>query len=135
MPWQPLRPRETNHEAIWLAVSLAALTGIWTWLRLGLPLPACLFHKLTGWACPACGVTRCLRAAAKGQWIDALAFNPLAFAGLFALLAFNLYAAFVLIGRRPRWRPEFSKATGQRWRIAAWIGLSLNWVWLLWRHV
>lgn len=40
-------------------------------------LPGCLFHKLTGFDCPGCGMTRATHAAAHGRLGEALRFNPL----------------------------------------------------------
>ena len=33
--------------------------------------PICQFHRLTGWYCPGCGMTRALYALLHGQWLTA----------------------------------------------------------------
>jgi hypothetical protein len=39
--------------------------------------PVCLFHKLTGWNCPGCGMTRSLYALLHGNFSTALRDNAL----------------------------------------------------------
>ena len=61
---------------------------------LALRLPACPFHALTGFYCPACGNTRSVLALLQGDVLSALRFSvvpPLA-----ALLAGLLYLELVL---------------------------------------
>ena len=40
-------------------------------------LPGCMFHKLTGFDCPGCGMTRATHAALHGRILDAFRYNPL----------------------------------------------------------
>jgi hypothetical protein len=39
--------------------------------------PSCLFHDITGWYCPGCGITRALHALVHFDLWRALAMNPL----------------------------------------------------------
>jgi hypothetical protein len=39
-------------------------------------LPPCLFHRLTGLWCPACGATRAFHQLARGNFMAAFHFNP-----------------------------------------------------------
>lgn len=39
--------------------------------------PGCLFHQLTGFNCPGCGMTRATHAALHGAWLAALRCNCL----------------------------------------------------------
>ena len=126
--WRRLRPGELDHEALWLGVSLATLAVAWVWVRLALPVPACPFHGLTGWACPGCGATRCVRHLFRGEICAAILVNPLMFATLGVIALFDLFAAIVLTLRLRRWRPA---------RVPAWFRAGCaalvagNWVWLL----
>ena len=130
--WRPLRRGELDHEALWLGVSLAAFVGAWFWTRLGLASPVCVFHELTGWACPGCGTTRCVRAVFHGEMRAAFLVNPLMGVTLVGIVMFDLYAATVLALRLPRWRPEKVSA---RVAVALRAGcagvLLVNWLWLL----
>lgn len=130
--WRRLRRGELDHEALWLGVSLAAFAAAWIWVRLGLQSPACVFHELTGWACPGCGATRCVRYALRGAFRAAFLVNPLMFVTLGGIVIFDLYAATVLALKLPRFRPEKVPAqTAMALRVGC-AGLLLgNWLWLL----
>lgn len=39
-------------------------------------IPPCLFHRLTGFFCPGCGMTRAIHAALHGRFVEALRYNP-----------------------------------------------------------
>ena len=136
MNWRRLQPGETDHEALWLGVSLACLAFAWLWLRLGLPLLHCPLHELTGCPCPTCGATRCVRFALGGDFGAALLINPLAFCALGATALYAAYAATVLALRRPRLRLDTWPAwVGKSARIAAIATIAANWAWLVWRGV
>ncbi len=136
MTWRRLRPGETDHEALWLGVTLGSLVVAWCWLRLGLPQPQCVFHLVTGCACPTCGATRCVRFALGGNFPAALAINPLFFATLGAMALYDLYAATVLALRLPRLRADTLPAwAGKAARFTAVGAIAVNWAWLIWRGV
>ncbi|WP_460711274.1 DUF2752 domain-containing protein [Lysobacter terrae] len=80
------------------AVAMCAmLGGIWL-LRTFDPntagswFPSCLFHDLTGWYCPGCGLTRALHALVHFDLQRALAMNA------FFVLSLPLLAAMTLQG-------------------------------------
>ena len=136
MNWRRLRPGEIDHEALWLSVSLASLAGAWLWLRLGLPLPLCPLHALTGCPCPSCGATRCVRFALGGNFGAAFSINPLALGTLGATALFDAYAATVLALRLPRLRADaLPPWAGKSARRAAIATIAANWAWLVWRGV
>ncbi len=134
---QPLGPGETDHELIWLSVSVASLGLAATWLALGLPWPRCLLHDLTGRPCLTCGMTRSAIQFFHGHFLAALKWNPLVFAVLCGVTAFDLYAFFALVTRAPRLRIIFWTASEKKFaRIIVITALALNWVYLLlhWRQ-
>ena len=130
--WRPLRRGELDHETLWLGVSLAALVFVWAWMRLGFASPVCAFHEATGWACPGCGATRCVRSVFRGEFGAAFLVNPLMFATLAGIALFDLYAAVVLALRLPRWRlDQVPMRVSSALRMGC-AGLVLgNWLWLL----
>ena len=129
---RPLRPGELDHELIWLCVSLGALVGFLAWPRLGIPLPGCIFHALTGRPCLTCGATRCFLQLCHGRLDQALRWNPGAFAAIVGLVIYNGYAAAVLAFRLPRVRPEsVTRGEANVIRAAAIALMALNWIYLL----
>jgi len=136
MIWRRLRPGETDHEALWLGVSLGSLVLAKCWLWLRLPQPPCVFHAVTGCPCPTCGATRCVRFALGGDFGAALAINPLFFTILIGIVLYDIYAATVLALRLPRLCADpLPPWAGQAARLAAGTALAVNWAWLIWRGV
>jgi hypothetical protein len=133
MKWRRLRPGEIDHELIWLAVSLFVLVGAWFWLDRGIPLPGCVFHRITGLPCPTCGLTRCLRYTFHGNWPAAAGINPLGFLGYGAVFVYDVYAAVVLAFGLPRLRIEdYTASFGQVVRFTVIGAVLVNWAWLIW---
>jgi len=129
---RPLAPGETNHELLWLSVSLGGLALAATWLALKLPWPICLFHALTGHPCLTCGATRSAVAFFHGQFLAAFQWNPLAFVFYLALSIFNLYALTVIVMRWPRLRiAQLSAGEREFIRVSIISLFALNWVYLL----
>jgi len=123
---------EPDHELIWLAVSVTSIMGGAAWLAMALPWPRCPFLALTGLPCVTCGATRSTIAFLHGDFLSALRWNPLAFVAFCALIAFDLYAATVLLGRTPRLRiVDWTVTEKNAARIAVISLLALNWIYLL----
>jgi hypothetical protein len=136
MNWRRLRPGELDHEIIWLAVSLSTLAGAWFWLYLRLPIPQCAFHRLTGYPCLTCGMTRTLRYTLHRDWWAAAGTNPLAFFGYGTMVLYDLYAATVLVFRLPRLRFDAVPArSGRIIRYSVIAAILANWAWLVWAKV
>ena len=134
--WRRLAENETDHELIWLCVSLASAVGAWLWLRLGYPVPRCTWHEFTGIPCPSCGATRSVIAILSGDWLRAFLLNPLVFLGAIGVVLYDLYAAVVLTRRAPRLRvDDISRATGRAIRVGVIALLAGNWAWLIYRGV
>jgi hypothetical protein len=126
-----LDPGETDHELIWLAVSLGSLALAAAWFALGLPWPRCAFHDLTGLPCVTCGMTRSAIQFFHGHFLTACKWNPLVFAFLCGVTAFDLYAFFALVTRAPRLRVAFRQKERKYARMILTTALALNWMYLL----
>jgi hypothetical protein len=131
-----LAPRETDHELIWLSVSLGSLALAAAWLIVGLPWPRCIFHEITGLPCATCGMTRCGIQFFHAHFLAALKWNPLVFAFLCGVTAFDLYAFAVLVTRAPRLRVALRQSGKNYARGIVISALALNWIYLLvhWRN-
>jgi hypothetical protein len=126
-----LVPGELDYELVWLTVSLVSLGLAAAWLTIGLPWPRCMFHEITGLPCITCGMTRCGIQFFHGHFLAALKWNPLVFAVLCGVLAYDLYAFTTLATRTPRLRVVFGHAQ-KKWARGIVIGaLLLNWGYLL----
>ena len=133
--WRGRSANEPDHELIWLAVSASSIVGGAVWLAFALPWPRCAFLAVTGLPCVTCGATRCAIAFLRGDFLSALRWNPLAFVAFCALIAFDLYAAIVVVGRLPRLRMvDWTAAEKSAVRIVAISLLALNWIYLLAHH-
>jgi hypothetical protein len=130
-----LQRGDIDHELIWLSVSVVSLTSAALWLALGLPWPVCVFHQLTGLPCLTCGMTRCGIEFFHGHFLAALKWNPLIFALLWGVIAFDLYALAAVALRRPRLRMLFRKTEKKYARGVLVAALALNWFYLVshWR--
>ena len=132
-----LAPCEIDHELVWLSASIASLGIAVVWFTLGLPWPICIFHELTGLPCVTCGMTRCAIQFFHGHLFAALKWNPLVFAALCGVLAFDLYAFVTLTMRAPRLRISFSTQRAKTFvRLSVVLAFASNWIYLLshWRN-
>ncbi len=126
-----LRAGELDHELIWLAVTITSAVLLCAWLRVGLPLPQCIFHTLLGIPCVTCGSTHAALAFSHGDFSGAWRFNPLATLSYFAVAIYDVYALLVLVRRRPRFRLAISR----HYLVPLISGAALlNWIYLL-RHL
>lgn len=111
---QANRSQQSNYTRKKLLLAAGAIclaAGYYVFYKIaGLAFP-CLWFEITGWYCPGCGATRMLEALIRGNFYQALRFNPL----LFILLPFGT-ALFIdwllhdktqrstaLVNRIPEW--------------------------------
>lgn len=88
--------------AVILAVGATYLLFV---LLTGIGIP-CVFNKLTGWLCPACGVSRMIISAVKLDFVAAFHYNPFLFVNAPVILFCLIYPdiAYVKHGCRSyRW--------------------------------
>jgi hypothetical protein len=130
--WRRRSANEPDHELIWLTVSAVSIAGGAAWLALALPWPRCPFLTVTGLPCVTCGATRSAIAFLHGDFVSAFRWNPLAFVAFCAVIAFDLYAAIVLVGRTMRLRiVDWTVTEKNVTRIVVLSLLALNWTYLL----
>ncbi|GAB3350699.1 DUF2752 domain-containing protein [Lysobacter tyrosinilyticus] len=118
---QPLRIWRPAAVAFGAAGLGAMLVGVWLLWNFdpsatGSWFPSCVFHDLTGWYCPGCGITRALHALVHFDLKRALAMNAFLVTSL-PLLA--LMAAQGLMQKSLLPRPVARVAFDGRWWIGA----------------
>jgi hypothetical protein len=129
---RPLAPGETDHELVWLSVTLVGLGLAAGWFAAKLPWPHCAFLAITGHPCATCGATRSAIAFFHADFWSAWKWNPLVFLFLSGLSIFDAYAFAVLVTRAPRLRiVQFTSAQKIVLRLIAVILLLSNWIYLL----
>lgn len=100
-----------KQRLIWGATGLALVALFVSFRFLGASAPPgpdlCLFHRATGIACPACGLTRAAAALARGELAESIRLHP-----LFAFVAAELALAWLLWGRSLFGRPLPRRALG-----------------------
>jgi len=129
---RPLAPNETDHELIWLSVTLTSLALAATWFALGLPWPHCIFLTITGHPCMTCGATRSAIAFFHLDFAHAWKWNPLVFSFLCGLSIFDVYAFAVLATRGRRLRiAHFSPVEKNFVRFTVIVAVLSNWIYLL----
>ncbi len=128
---RPLAPGETDAEALFFWVALAAgVLGV-AWLHWGFPLPECPVARWTGLPCPTCGGTRMALALLAGNGAAALRFNPLLTVAFGVGAVYLVYCAAVLaFGLRRVRFGKFPEKFGYILRGAAVLVFLANWIWL-----
>src|SRR6266702_7767639 len=118
---------EVDYELVWLSASLTSLGIAVAWFTLGLPWPICIFHEITGLPCVTCGMTRCAIEFFHGHFSAAFKWNPLVFAFICSVIAFDLFALATLAMRWPRLRIMFGQSEKRCARGVIVAALALNW--------
>jgi hypothetical protein len=101
-------PRRAMRTVWWLLATAVGVLLLFEMNAHGVSVrsvaSACLFRRVTGVACPGCGLTRAFFALASGEWREAVRLHPLA-----PFVALECIAVWVISGV---W------ATGSRLRFA-----------------
>ncbi|MGH7491808.1 MAG: DUF2752 domain-containing protein [bacterium] len=124
-----------RHQQWALGSALLAFAGAGVFLARAserwLPLlPPCWFHTLAGLPCPTCGATRATLALARGDWLTALHWHPLAVLVFVAVIAGGaLMILFALFNKRLHSRDVDAILSKARWWIAG--AIAANWLYLL----
>jgi hypothetical protein len=132
---QPLAgPDPERRFACLVATGFAAVAAmVLLWPRAW--LPPCLFHRLTGFPCPTCGLVRSLRLLLAGHLREAWLQQPLAVTACLAAAAGMVYAVLVVWLRLPRLRVDPSRRVRRGALILLAAAVLANWIYLIIRGV
>ena len=129
MTWR--RPGRDDNRVAWLWAVTAALACAARpiWLAVLPIVPACPWHRLTGFACPSCGTSRAVGRLLRLDVVGAIAMNPLAATAAIGFIIIGMIApVWVALGGRI---PEPAPGPKWGWGLALAAGLGLNWAWLV----
>ena len=107
---------ETDYEFIFGFLFIPLFGAVYFLiLRLSSCIPVfCVFHRLTGIPCPACGSFRCAEQLMAGHLWNAFLVQPLVMLVILVCVAFALYSWVVVILRLPRLRVDGSCAPAKK---------------------
>lgn len=128
---RPLIPGEFDAERWAPPIMLALAAAAWAFFKLGLATPSCLFRKVTGAPCLACGGTRCVRSLAGLDIPSAFYYSPLVATLALGTVFWVLWAVVArLRGDVLRLRLVTDARGALQLRWLAGLLLVLHWIWL-----
>ena len=135
-----------TRNKLYLFLSAACIAGL-AWIivtynqnastedNLGL----CLFKRLTTIPCPSCGSTRSVLSILKGDFSDALMWNPLGFLLIFFLLVTPFWILMDVIRNKStllNFYRETEHFLQHKWvAISAILIVMLNWIWNIYKGI
>lgn len=127
-----LPPNTTNHEMIWGSIGLLAILAV-RFVPFSLfPKLPCTFHRLTGYPCPSCGMTRSFIYMSHFKFWAAMTMNPLGGLLFIFTVIFVIYAFITCVFRIRRiCIATTKKSEGLFIRIAVIFAIVANWVYLI----
>lgn len=67
-------------------------------------MPKCIFHSLTGWNCPGCGMQRFLHAFMHGRFLEAISYNYMVVILIPYIILFGIEKLFLTGETQKRWK-------------------------------
>lgn len=90
-----LTPKKRHPKLFWgVSLGLGGLMYLKVWLPVTKLYVPCVFHELTGFYCPGCGITRVTLSLLRLDFVKAFSYNPL----LFVLLP--LYTIYFVTNKK-----------------------------------
>ncbi len=129
MKTRPAGVIDRQLSALWLAAAVSSLALKPLWLAVAPHLRPCIFHSLTGIACPSCGTTRAAVAFLDGNLLASFAANPLAMIAGFIFVAGAPVAMIWTLARLPI--PTLAKPLPVWTKIVAVVLLLVNWIYVI----
>ena len=124
------KPDALPLGAIFLGIGVMAALAVAVLHLDRLPILVCVFRAATGIPCLTCGATRALAELATGDVAGALAMNPLATLGAFALVPWGL-GDLALLTRGRALSLEVTPSGARALRVLAVAAVAANWAYLV----
>lgn len=123
----------TDYEMIWGALgALAILTARFVPFSLFPPLFICPFHRLTGYPCPSCGMTRSFILMSHLDFKAGIKMNPLGGLIFIFTAIFVSYVVIAVLFRTRRIKIRVtSSSEGNYLRITIVLIVFINWLYLI----
>ena len=118
------RLRQTVKKYV-VGLTVGALYAVWV-LCTGIGIP-CLFRTITGWQCPACGISRMLLSLLRLDFRAAYAYNPFLFVTAPLLLG-------CLIGSDVHYIKTGNSSLG-KWIFLLWGEIVFALIFGVWRNI
>ena len=116
---------------VWVAI------GRFNSFHLGKPIEVCLMKRLFHIPCPSCGSTRSILSLLKGNFIEALNFNPLGYLVAGSLLILPVWILVDVVGNTDTlycaYRNFETFIQKKLIVLPLVILLMVNWVWNIWK--
>jgi hypothetical protein len=128
LTWRRAGRDDLPMAVLWAASAALALAVAPFAASLARALPPCALHQLLGVPCATCGSTRAMLALTHGDLLQAFAWNPLATLAALVLVLGLAAPAWVA------WRGPLPRLIGPwplSWRLAAWLVLAAQWIYLI----
>lgn len=98
----------TSRKSL-LTMGIAATVVVLALLYLFNPVetvlaPKCVFHSVTGWSCPGCGMQRFLHAMMHGRFLEAIRYNYLLVVLIPYIILFGIQRLCLSGETQQRWR-------------------------------
>jgi uncharacterized protein DUF2752 len=124
------RPDALPLGAIFLAIGAVAALAVAVLHLDRLPILVCLFRAATGLPCLTCGATRALGDLVTGDVSGALAMNPLATLGAFAIVPWGI-GDLALMTQGRALSLEAGPGAARALRVLAVLAVIANWAYLV----
>lgn len=129
-----------NFRYKYFVLFLLIVVGIIALIYSDIPDPEnhrtlCLFHNITGYPCPGCGVGRGIIFILKGYFTKALWMNPLSFLVLLFGVVSVVWIWYDIIKGKETYLPMLKTGWGKKTQTALFIVLIANWVWNIYKGI
>ena len=122
----------------YIAIFFAIIGGIVFFILTDLPgtkehTTQCIFHNITGIACPGCGVGRGIIFILSGYFYNALLMNPLSYIMLLFGFVSLFWIIFDIKNKKETYVPFLKKSLNIKLQIILYSTLFINWMWNIYK--